>query len=152
MSEASNNNDVKADLRRLELTLESKPESADLAESQVANFAARANYAKEQCEEIGLAVRESVANAVLHGNRCDPQKKVFLTASIQAHGLVIGIRDEGEGFTPESLPNPLVPPHLHRESGRGLLLVKTLMDEVIVRRAAPGGMEVTMTKHRSKRA
>jgi serine/threonine-protein kinase RsbW len=151
MSEASNH-DVKSELRRLELTLESKLESADLAESRMIDFAAKANYAKEQCEEIGLAVRESVANAVLHGNRSDLNKKVFLTAEIQAHGLVIRVRDEGEGFVPESLPNPLEPPHLHRESGRGLLLVKALMDEVIVRRATSGGMELTMTKHRSKRA
>jgi serine/threonine-protein kinase RsbW len=150
MDEASSE-DVKADLWRLELTLESKLESADLAESQVSNFAARASYAQEQCEEIGLAIRESVANAVLHGNRCDLNKKVFLAAEIQVHGLVISVRDEGEGFVPESLPNPLVPPNLHRESGRGFLLVKTLMDEVIFRRAASGGMEVTMTKYRSKR-
>jgi serine/threonine-protein kinase RsbW len=154
MSEASNNpsnNDVKTGVRRLELTLESKAESADLAESQVANFAARANYTKQQCEEIGLAVRESMANAVLHGNRCDPHKKAFLTAEIQARGLVICVRDEGEGFDPEALPNPLVPPNLHRESGRGLLLVKALMDEVIFRRAVSGGMELTMTKYRSGR-
>jgi anti-sigma regulatory factor (Ser/Thr protein kinase) len=65
------NNDVATDSRQLNLTLESRPESADLAESQLANFAAIAHYAKQQCEEIGLAVRESVANAVLHGNRCD---------------------------------------------------------------------------------
>jgi serine/threonine-protein kinase RsbW len=150
MNEASN--DVKTDSGRLNLTLESRPESADLAESQIATFAAMANYAKEQCEEVGLAVRESVANAVLHGNRCDPHKKVLLTAEIQAHGLVICVSDEGEGFDPESLPNPLVPPNLHRESGRGLLLVKALMDEVVLRRAASHGMELTMTKYASKGA
>jgi serine/threonine-protein kinase RsbW len=149
MNEAS---DQDLNLRRLELTLESKPESADLAESQMTNFAASAEYTKQQCEEIGLAVRESVANAVLHGNRGDLNKKVFLTAEIQTRGLVIHVRDEGEGFAPESLPNPLVPPHLHRESGRGLLLVKTLMDEVILRRAASGGMEVIMTKYSSQHA
>jgi serine/threonine-protein kinase RsbW len=148
MNEAS---DQDVNLRRLELTLESKPESADLAESQMTNFAANAEYTKQQCEDIGLAVRESVANAVLHGNRGDLNKKVFLTAEIQTRGLVIHVRDEGEGFSPESLPNPLISPHLHRESGRGLLLVKTLMDEVILRRAAPGGMELIMAKYSSQR-
>ena len=143
---------VETDSRRLDLTLESKLESADLAESQILQFAGRANYVKQQCEEIGLAVRESVANAVLHGNRCDPHKNVFLTAEMQVRGLVILVRDEGKGFAPESLPNPLVPPNLHRESGRGLLLIKALMDEVIFRRAASGGMEVIMTKYRSQRA
>ena len=152
MRKAPNSNDAKTRSPRLDLAFESKPESADLAESQMIHFAASALYTKQQCEEIGLAVRECVANAVLHGNRGDPHKKVFLTAELQAQGLVIRVRDEGEGFVPESLPNPLVPPYLHRESGRGLLLVKTLMDEVILRRAASGGMEVTMTKYRSRRA
>ena len=150
MNEASNN-DVRSDSRRLTITFESRLECADLAEAQVAQFAAGANYAKEQREEIGLAVREVVANAVLHGNRSDLNKRVFLAAEIQAQGLVIRIRDEGEGFAPEALPNPLVPPDLHRESGRGLLLVKTLMDEVILRRTASGGMEVIMVKYPARR-
>jgi anti-anti-sigma factor len=150
MNEASN--DLKTGSWRLNLTLESRPQSADRAESQIVQFAARANYAKEQCEEIGLAVRESVANAVLHGNCCDPHKKVFLTAEMQAHGLVIRVRDEGEGFDPAGLPDPLDPVNLHRESGRGLLMIRALMDEAVFERAAPGGMELTMTKSPSKSA
>jgi len=150
MNKASN--DVRTGPWQLNLALESRPESADRAESQIVQLAARANYAKEQCEEIALAVRESVANAVLHGNCCDPHKKVFLAAHVQAHGLVICVRDQGEGFDPAGLPDPLDPKNLYRESGRGLLMIKALMDEVVFARAALGGMELTMTKYPSGRA
>jgi serine/threonine-protein kinase RsbW len=144
--------EAKADSGRLNVTLASRLESLDLAQSLIAQFAERAGYSKQQCEEIGLAVRESVTNAVLHGNHSDLNKEVFLTADMRAPGLVISIRDEGEGFDPASLPDPLVPENLHHESGRGLLLIKAFMDEVILRRAALGGMELTITKYLSKRA
>jgi anti-anti-sigma factor len=136
-----------AGAQRLNLTLESKVESTDLAESLVVAFAEGAGYGKRQCEEIGLAVRESAANAIFHGNHCDLNKRVFLTAERQSQGLVISIRDEGEGFDPASVPDPLAPENIARESGRGSLLVRASMDEVRWRRVAAGGMELTMVKY-----
>lgn len=133
--------------QRLELTLESRVESADVAESRIVEFSERAGYGERQCGEIGLAVREAVINAVLHGNRCDLNKKVVLTAEIQGSGLVICVRDEGEGFDPDRLADPLVPDNLLHESGRGFFLVKTCMDDVAVRRTATHGAELTMTKY-----
>lgn len=102
------------------------------------------------CEQVGLAVRELVANAILHGNRCDMSKKVQLTAELTDTGLMVCIKDEGEGFDPDSLPDPLVPDNLLNETGRGFFLVKTCMDDVIVRRAETRGMEVTLIKYLSK--
>ena len=104
----------------MKLSLDSKVESADLAQSLIVQFAERANYGKRQCEEIGMAVREAVVNAALHGNHCDVNKRVFLTAEMQAPGLVISVRDEGEGFDAESVPDPLAAENILRESGRGL--------------------------------
>ena len=135
--------------QRLDLTLESRVESADLAESRILEFSARVGYDERQCGEIGLAVREAVINAVLHGNRCDMNKKVVLTAELQGSGLVICVRDEGEGFDPDRLADPLVPDNLLHESGRGFFLVKTCMDDVAVRRTAPCGAELTMIKYLS---
>jgi len=135
--------------QRLDLTLESKVESADLAESRILEFSERAGYGERQCGEIGLAVREAVINAVLHGNRCNMNKKVVLTAELQGSGLVICVRDEGEGFDPECLANPLVPDNLLHESGRGFFLVNTCMDDVVVRRTATRGAELTMIKYLS---
>lgn len=137
-------------MRRLSLTLESRVESADVAESHVTAFCCRAGYGQLQCEEVGLAVRESVANAVLHGNRCDMSKKVGLTAELTEAELTISIRDEGEGFDPDALPDPLVPDNLLNETGRGFFLVRTCMDDVVVRRTGSHGLEVTMTKYLSK--
>ncbi len=132
---------------RLSLSLESKTESADRAELRVIEFAGNAGCDEWQCHEIGLAVREAVANAVLHGNRHDAKKKVLLKAEMGKDELHISIRDEGEGFDPDDLPNPLQDNGLLRESGRGVFLVKACMDEVAVRRVASGGTEVILRKH-----
>ena len=74
---------------RLYIVLESKLESADQAESLLRKFSLEMGYGDDQREQIALAVREAVVNAVFHGNRCDPGKKVFLTAERQGHGPIV---------------------------------------------------------------
>ncbi len=143
-------NNGKGRVLRLNVTLESRVQSADRAESMILAFCARGMYGELEREEVGLAVRESVANAVLHGNRCDMSKKVLLNAELTDSGLVISIKDEGEGFDPDSLADPLVPDNLLSETGRGLFLVKTCMDDVVLRRDENCGMEITLTKYISK--
>ncbi len=140
-------NEQTGSVRRLSVTLESRVESADIAESLILEFSGKAGCDGRQMEEIGLAVRESVANAVCHGNRCDLTKKVVMTAEFRHPELVIRIRDEGEGFDPEVLADPLLPDNLLHESGRGFFLMKTCMDDVTVRRIGPRGVELTMIKH-----
>src|ERR1035437_6112187 len=108
---------------------------------------ARASYGERILEDVSLAVRESVANAIVHGNRCDMSKKVILEAELTDDGLIICVKDEGEGFDPDSLPDPLLPDNLLQESGRGLFLVKTCMDDVKMRRAETCGMEITLVKY-----
>lgn len=142
----------KAPNRRVAFTLESTLESVNRAEAAVLPLCKSAGYGKRQREEIALAVRESVVNAVLHGNRCDTKKKVILKAELKKLGLVISVKDEGGGFDPSTLPDPLSPENLLQEPGRGVFLVKALMDEVKLRRGASCGMEVTMIKYLSKTA
>jgi len=120
-----------------------------LAESMVIEFSEAAGCGARQCEDIGLAVRETVINAVLHGNRCDLNKKVRLTAEVLNSTLVIRVEDEGDGFDPGCLADPLVPDKLLCESGRGFFLIRTCMDEVAVRRVASCGTELTMIKYLS---
>ena len=134
----------------LNLTLDSTVSSADVAESAVIEFCASAGYGERQCGEIGLAVREAVVNAVCHGNHEDMTKKVVLIAAMEDRGLVVSIRDEGEGFDPATLPDPLVADNLLNESGRGYFLLKTCMDDVAVRRITPRGTELVMIKSLSK--
>ena len=135
---------------RLELSLESTLHSVDLAERLVRQFCRKAGCNEQQRNEISLAVRESVANAVLHGNCRDATKKVALAIELRDSRLVISVRDEGEGFDPNSLPDPLDPCNLLRDRGRGVFLVNASMDEVTMRRLVSCGMEITMVKYLSK--
>jgi len=94
-----------------------------------------------------MAVRESMVNAVVHGNRYNIHKKVRLSVSRGPRELTVRIADEGEGFDYGDLPDPLSPENLLRSSGRGIFLIRSFMDEFRVRRLDPRGTEVTMVKY-----
>ena len=98
---------------------------------------------------VGVAVRESVINAIKHGNRNDAAKHVFVDLETHSNGqpeLFIRVRDEGEGFEPEEVANPLAPENLLKSSGRGIFLIRSFMENVQLRRAPEGGMEIRMSK------
>ena len=98
---------------------------------------------------VGVAVRESVINAIKHGNGNDEQKRVFVEFTplhADAPGLSIRVRDEGPGFDPEGLPDPLAPENMLKASGRGIFLIRNFMDEMHLQRAPEGGMEMVMVK------
>ena len=99
---------------------------------------------------VSVAIRESVINAIKHGNRNDAAKHVFVEfeTAIRAHvpELAIRVRDEGEGFDPETVANPLDPENLLKSSGRGIFLIRSFMDDVRLQRAPEGGMEIRMVK------
>jgi serine/threonine-protein kinase RsbW len=97
---------------------------------------------------VGVAIRESVINAIKHGNRNDATKHVFVEFELapEPPGLLIRVRDQGEGFDPETLANPLDPENLLKASGRGIFLIRNFMDDVQLERAPQGGMEIRMMK------
>ena len=99
---------------------------------------------------IGVAVRESVINAIKHGNREDAGKLVtveFTFAPIAGPDeLMIRVLDQGEGFDPDTVANPLDPANVLKSSGRGIFFMRSFMDDVVLRRGAEGGMEVRMVK------
>jgi serine/threonine-protein kinase RsbW len=98
---------------------------------------------------VGVAVRESVINAIKHGNGNDEQKRVFVEFTplhAGPPGLSIRVRDEGPGFDPECLPDPLAPENMLKASGRGIFLIRNFMDEMRLQRAPEGGMEMVMVK------
>ena len=104
---------------------------------------------------VNVAVRESVINAIKHGNANDERKRVHVEFTpFQApqlpQGIVIRVRDEGPGFDPATLPDPLAPENLLKASGRGIFLIRSFMDEVDLRRLPEGGMEIRMTKRASR--
>ena len=99
---------------------------------------------------VGVAIRESVINAIKHGNRNDHAKHVFVEFSTASppDGAELSIRDrdQGEGFDPEEVADPLAPENLLKSSGRGIFLIRNFMDRVTLQRAPEGGMEIRMTK------
>ena len=99
---------------------------------------------------MGVAIRECVINAIKHGHRGDAAKHVVVEFATIARGaareLTIRVRDEGEGFDPESIADPLADENLLKASGRGIFIVRTFMDDVQLQRAPEGGMEICMTK------
>ena len=99
---------------------------------------------------VGVAVRESVINAIKHGNREDQGKLVtieFAFTPVEAPTeLVVRVTDQGEGFEPTEVADPLAPENMLKSSGRGIFFMRSFMDDVRLQRAPDGGMEVRMTK------
>jgi serine/threonine-protein kinase RsbW len=131
----------------LELKLKSVIASVETAELCAKGAAREEGYSEEQAERLGLAVREAAANAVTHGNAYSRSKSVHFQLEVTKERLVVRLKDEGEGFDPADVPDPTAPEGLLKGSGRGLLMMRTLVDEVELRNVAPKGTEVVLTLH-----
>lgn len=127
-------------------TIESTLESVDAAEESVRRFAEKAGFEESDWYFIGLAAREILVNAIKHGNRFDPAKKVELRLSADDRQLTIEIKDQGEGFRIEDVPDPRLEENLGRPSGRGLTLAKGIMDDFHIDASSQGGTYVRMSK------
>src|ERR1700732_3111165 len=119
--------------------LDSTLESADSAEIAALEMARSCGFGEITVEHIGLAVHEIMTNAIIHGNHRDIHKKVVVTISRTAPELRIIISDQGDGFDPDRLPDPLSPEALLEGSGRGIYLARTFMDEFHVERDCTRG-------------
>jgi len=110
----------------------------------------------DQLHWVSVAVRESVINAIKHGNQNDESKRVVVEFTpVPAHDpdkLVIRVEDEGEGFDPGGLADPLAPENILKSSGRGIFLIRSFMDEVDIERGERRGMKVRMVKKVPKNA
>lgn len=94
--------------------------------------------------EVEMALREALANAVIHGCKGDPTKKIqFWVGCDHERGMLIVVRDPGDGFDPASIPSPVLGERVYSEHGRGIFLINQLMDEVRFER---GGTEIRMRK------
>ncbi len=130
------------------LKLPSRIESVEKAAQEAAEFAGQNNFGDETLFAVDMAVRESVANAVKHGNKLDETKSVEITFSSSDNGLEITIRDFGAGFAVEEIPDPTNPENLLKATGRGILFMRSFMDEVEWTNHAEGGTVVKMLKKR----
>jgi serine/threonine-protein kinase RsbW len=138
----------KARVEGRSLTLRSDKESVTAVEAAADKLAVESGLDEDDCFRVRIAVHEAAANAVLHGNQNDPEKTI--TASFENNGgaLKIVLTDEGCGFTAESLLDPLAAKNLLHATGRGIFLMRSLMDEVHFRKLHRG-FELTLIKHLS---
>ena len=133
--------------RGVERLFESTLDSVDTAEALALEVAQSSGFHEEDLHKIGMAVREAMVNAVVHGNRYNLKKKVHFSLWVEGEQLNIVIVDEGEGFEASELPDPLSEENLLRQSGRGLLLIQAFVDEFAMRKAPPLGTEVRLVFH-----
>jgi serine/threonine-protein kinase RsbW len=137
-------------MEKTQTTLESALDSVDKAEALVMGEAEKAGFDEDEQHQIGMAIRECMVNAVVHGNRYSKNKKVHLEVERSKETLTVIIGDEGAGFDLNSLPDPLAPENLLRQSGRGLLLIRAFMDEFDLHPRPGGGTEVRLVKNLPK--
>jgi serine/threonine-protein kinase RsbW len=95
---------------------------------------------------VDIAVREAVANAIKHGNQQDPGKKVQVEAEVVGEDLVIRVEDEGVGFDPSQIGDPLAPENILRTNGRGIFYMRSFMDDITYSSGPGGGTLVTLRK------
>jgi serine/threonine-protein kinase RsbW len=134
-----------SDSESVKLQVPSRIEHLDVVQALAERLASLAGYEEEETLDLGLAVREGAINAMKHGHEFDPALSVRVCFSTDESHFVVSIRDLGEGFEPEDAPDPTSPENILRTSGRGLLLMRSLVDQIEFQRHAQG-MELILTR------
>lgn len=131
----------------LSLELASNLESVDHAEERALEIAAQCGVPEDELHRVGISVREAMVNAVVHGNRYNRNKKVYFRVHANSESVSITIGDEGNGFNPDTVPDPNAEENVLRQSGRGIMLIRAFMDGYEVSPRPGGGTQVRMVKH-----
>ncbi|WP_263414276.1 ATP-binding protein [Terriglobus aquaticus] len=139
---------MEATIHHALLTLASSLEGVDAVEQLARSFALLAGFDEHVVSDIALATREATVNAIIHGNQQHPGKAISAELDLTAEELVIRITDQGEGFQPEEVPDPLHEDNLLRSSGRGVFLMRQTMDDVHFSKHNTGST-ITLRKHRT---
>lgn len=114
------------------LQLPSKFDSVTTVENFVDTLSEKYNFSEEVYANVLTCLSEAVINAIIHGNKEDETKKVYLNLEVvENKRLIFNIADEGEGFDFNSLPDPTAPENLESLSGRGIFIIKRLADQCI---------------------
>jgi serine/threonine-protein kinase RsbW len=111
-------------------TLRTDFDELDQLDLLVREICIAAGFDEELSAGFQLCASESVTNAMLHGNKMDETKQVFITAEVNSGRVVFSVEDQGAGFNPSDVPNPLAEENLLKTSGRGLFLMRTYCQDV----------------------
>jgi serine/threonine-protein kinase RsbW len=141
-----------SDHRLVRLEFTSAFDMLDLVQTVGDNICGDFGFDEDTAHWISVSVRECVINAIKHGNQNDSGKRVWVEFETNAQELLIRVRDQGEGFDPEEVADPLATENLLKSSGRGIFLIRNFMDDVRLQRMPQGGMEIQMTKRISPTA
>jgi serine/threonine-protein kinase RsbW len=133
------------------LVMSSEVRLVDVAHAASETMAGIAGFDEDDSLNVGIAVREAVINAILHGNRMDPTRKVEVSLQARPRSIRARVRDQGAGFDSGATPDPTVGDNLMRSSGRGILVMRAFVDSVDFKFREGRGMEVTLKKNRVAR-
>ena len=118
----------------------------DVVHAASETIAGLAGFETDDALNVGIAVREAVINAIVHGNRMDPSRKVEVSLEARPRSIRARVRDHGAGFDSQATPDPTVAENIMRTSGRGILVMRAFVDSVDFRFREGRGMEVTLKK------
>lgn len=135
---------------RFQLVIGSQFDNIELVQVVLNDTLERLGVDGDTCHWVDIAVREAVANAIKHGNTQDPAKKVRIDAEIGREDLMVRVEDEGTGFDPDRLEDPLAPENRLKPNGRGIFYMRSFMDQVDYDARPGGGTVVTMHKRLQK--
>jgi serine/threonine-protein kinase RsbW len=132
--------------RTVTLDVASRFEMLDVVQTVLQQCCGLVGFDDEASHYMSVAVRESVVNAIKHGNQQDESKRVQVRFTIQERALEVEVRDQGKGFDPKEVPDPLAPENLLKAYGRGIFFMRQFMDEVQHSFPPRGGTIVRMLK------
>lgn len=132
--------------RHFHLDVGSRFENIELVQVVLRDSLERLGVDEDTRHWVDVAVREAVANAIKHGNAQDPGKQVHVDLFREGDEVVIQVEDEGIGFDPDQLQNPLAPENLLKPNGRGIFYMKSFMDDIHYGPRPGGGTIVTLRK------
>ena len=107
----------------------------------------RCCLSESELADLAISVTEAVTNAVIHGNKSDLQKRVTITLEIKEPDVTVWVKDQGNGFNPDSVPSPVENENVLKKVGRGIFILKSLMDDVDFVFESGGGTVVKFVKH-----
>ena len=134
------------DSRTVKLDFGSRLELLDIVQTVLAHVSANLGFDEDALHYMSVAVRESVVNAIKHGNQNDASKRVLVVFTMGPEALTIEVHDEGSGFEPTDVPDPLAEENLLKPYGRGIFFMRSFMDEVTWSFGARGGTTVRLVK------
>lgn len=138
-------------VRQAQMQLLSSFENIEIADGMLQELCSSAAVDEETAYWVGMALREALANAIKHGNKLNPEKRVHVVVRIDpGRELCLEVEDEGEGFAPANVVDPTSPENLLRESGRGIFYIRHFMDAVDFSPGERGGTRLALVKKLNK--